>query len=258
MALHNRMPMLKQQTIFIIFVFSLILILVSMLCSCTPEQEAQPQKEKSLADDDYDGVANPVDLCQKTTEKHAVGKTGCSAFQLREQALLDLSQISIASFKEEDVTLLKDAQQALQESLDPSLYDESALPNCQQHSSIIQLQRKIVTALEKLSCIVDDASLVNATELNGYYTAQFKKKKSEKVSLGSGATERQIEEKMFELVNASCPKVAQELAGKALEEVLSAHFVMANDAYEKSQCPDTKEGALRNLKLSIENHQENR
>ena len=244
--------MTLRYTLSVLKVF-LVFCLV-LLVACSAKEQAKPTE--IILDADHDGIVDSLDTCPDTQASIAVGKQGCSALQLREQALVTLNSIPLESLTKEDKLLLQAAKEGILGTMNRSFYNSSEhLGSCETLRPFLSAQRKVVVALENLSCIIDDASLVNATESNSTYTVTFKKKKTSKVTI----TPESTEDALYNFPVIRCSKAAQVLSGNALENILSAHFVMVNDEYKISTCEEkSKDGALRNLKLSIDNHKVNR
>ena len=249
MELRHSMSVLIPRSFLIFLLVSLFFFLL-LLSACTQEQ---PIEEIKIPDADQDGIEDTLDECSTTPLLEPVGKQGCSARELRESALSLLQAVPTDTLTKKEKEMLAFAIANITQTLDPSLFNEQQDLSCTTIKPFVFAQMHAVRLLENLSCIVDDAVLVNATEEENHYIVVFKKKKVGKVVINASDD---AEAQFFEYPSVTCPQVLQVPAGQALEKVLSAHFVFANVGYQKMTCEqeDAKTGALRNLGNSIENY----
>ena len=151
MGLCDNMSMLRK------YFFVLFILLFFTLVACTKEEKLPV--EIPIADGDHDGITDLSDECPDTVQGMHVGKKGCSASELRTQAITILEGIPTETLTKQEKNVLHSAISNISFSMDPSLYNNNDL-TCKTIIPFAFAQKAAVQALENLSCILDDASFV--------------------------------------------------------------------------------------------------
>lgn len=252
----------QKNIVRLLLMVALALVFLTVISSCS--QEKEEDKYPSLQDTDQDGVLDLEDHCPETDISSFVGKSGCSSKQLYQIASLKISSLSnIERITESDKKLIRVVKEAIDTSLDPTLFVDDKL-TCDTHAEFVAAQKAAMQALENLTCIVDATPLTNVSREGDRYYAIYHKQLAhvsiDAQEIDETETDEELLGRVFEKIVVDCPVVLEKEAGEILEYLLSAHLLQVKEAQEKSTCTEekSKEGAQRNIALSLDNHKYNR